>query len=622
MPLASVHSRSFTAGESRGEDGRESVHRGKRRVPILLAALCLLLAWGCARQFRDLLAYGSGDHAAAVAILGNAFLLGLFACVAAMAMMCATLGFPRLIVTRHGLTRRSLFRTAMAEWDSLSRFHVEYRDGGRTVRAVADVIGPNASLRLRRRRGSLFKIGGTYRTPVERIVAEIHDRQTEALGIPAPLPRAASAPVIPEYGIAGFRMPWATFGLLAVLTAAFLAEHRLGVVPEDAPLTPDVLTLYALGGVNRDAVLHHGEVLRLLSSAFLHFNAAHLIGNAVALLLVGWPVERLAGRSWFLAIFIASSLAGSVVGLAAYPAHMTLAGASGGISGLFAAMAVLSFRLPAGRRRVFMLMRTTLVAIVIFIPAGPQDGFDVGHAVHLGGALAGTALGVLLLRTWGKSLRLPRFRKAGLAVGVLGLALALLGIPASLRLSRDFIASIQGCASADPDMNIRNCTAVLDSNPGVATAALLSRSRAYAAKGQYDLAIADLDRTIALVPGSADAFLLRGDVYLNQELYDQAIGDYTMALRLRPSNAAAYNNRAWALHLNGEDDAAFPDAEKAVMLAPSSAPSLETRAEIHEKLGRRRDAIADYRAALAIDGNQHLARDGLKRLNAGFESSP
>lgn len=622
MSLTPVQSRAFSVDGSRGEERRESIHRGKRRVSVLLAALCLLLAWERARHLPIPLARGSGDHAAVVATLGNALLLGVCAYVAAAAIMCIALGLPRLIVTRQGLMRRSLFHTATVGWDSLSRFHVERLDGGRTVRAAADVIGPNASPRLRRRKDRLFKIRATYRTPVETIVAEIHGRQTEALGAPAPLPRAASAPVVPEYGIAGFRMPWATFGLLAVLALIFLAEHRLGVLPEDAPLTPNVLTLYAFGSVNQYAVLHHGEVLRLLSSALLHFNALHLIGNAVALLLVGWPVERLAGRSWFLAIFIASSLAGSVVGLAAYPAHMTLAGASGGMSGLFAAMAVLSFRFPAGRRRVFMLVRTTLVAIVIFTPAGPQDGFDVGHAVHLGGALAGAALGVLLLRTWGQSRRLPGFREAGLAVGALGLALALLGIPASLRLSRDFIASIQGCASSDPDRNIRGCTAMLDSNPGVATGALLSRSRAYAATGQYDLAIVDLDRTIALVPGSADAFLLRGDIYLNQEMYDGAIADYTEALRLRPSSAAAYNNRAWALHLDGEDAAALPDAEKAVTLAPSSAASLETRAEIYEKLGRKRDAIADYRAALAIDGSQHLARDGLRRLSAGFKRPP
>ncbi len=718
MPLISVALSPPSIGGLYRDDRSETVHLGKRRVSLLVAALCLLLALGRARHFHDLLAHGAGDHAVGVAILENVLLLGVYAFIAVAAMMSTVLGFPRLVVTPRGLTRRSLFRTTAAEWNSLSRFHVERLDGGRIMAATADIIGPNASPRLRRRKDRLFKIANTYRTPVETIVAGIHDYQTEALGVPAPLPRAVGAPVVPQYGIAGFRMPWATLGLLAVLTAVFVAEHRLGVAPEPTPLTANVLTLYGFGGANRGAVLHHGEVLRLLSSALLHLSAAHLIGNAVGLLLVGWPVERLVGRSWFLAILVAGSLAGSVAGLAAYPAHVTLAGASGGITGLFAAMAVLIFRLPAGRKRVFMLVRTTLVALVVFLPAGTQADFKIGHAAHIGGALAGAALGILLLRTWRASCRLPEFRKAGLAVGTAGLGLALLGIPTSLRLSREFVVSIEGCASADPDRTIRSCTAALDSGAGDTTIVLLSRGRAYAAKGQYDLAIADFDRLIALVPNSADAHLGRGyaflrkgklnqsvadftksielnpkftaayfdrgaayldmgrndlaiadedqalaldpnqagayvvrglaysrkggsneaiadyskaivlkpgvpnaysyraSAFLRQNRFDEAVADTTKALELQPESAAAHNDRAWALHLKGENALALPYAEKAVALGPGSAPAVETRAEIYEKLGRTRDAIADYRAVLAIDDHQQLARDGLKRLRA------
>lgn len=359
-------------------------------------------------------------------------------------------------------------------------------------------------------------------------------------------------PLSQEYGIAGFRAPWATFGLLALLTASFAAEHRLGVAPEGAPLTPNALTLYAFGGVSRDAVLGHGELLRLLSSALLHLNAVHLIGNAVVLLLVGWPVERLAGRAWFLGIFMAGNVAATVAGVAVYPANTTLVGASGGITGLSAAMAALSFRLPTRRKRAFMLVLATLVLAAAFIPVEARGSVQIGYAAHLGGALAGTALGILLLSTWKEFCRLPRFQRAGLAVGAGGLGLALLGIPVSLHFSREFVALEQGCTESDPDAVIQSCTAMLG---------------------------------------------------------------------LRPASAGAYNNRAWALHLKGEDAIALPDAEKAVSLAPSSAPALETRAEIHEKLGHWRDAEADYRAALAIDGDLQLARDGLMRLSAGLQTS-
>lgn len=700
-----------------GSGERKTVYLGRRWVSLLLMTFFLLLAWGGVRRFHDLFAYGPDAHADGVAMLVNAFALGACAFAAAVAMMNAALGFPRLIVTPRGLTKRSLFRTTNVGWDSLSGFHIEPLKDGWVVSAQADVIGPNASPRLRRGKAKLFTIRRTYRVPIETILAEIHDCQTETLGAPAPLPRAASALPAREYGIAGFRIPRMTLGLLAVMMAAFVAEHRLGVVPETAPLTPDGLTLYAFGGVSRDAVLGHGEMLRLFSSTFLHLGMAHLVGNAAALLLVGWTLERLAGRSWLLGVFIVSGIAGAVAGLVAYPA-LTLVGASGGIAGLFAALAVLSFRLPAGRKRTYLILRMTLVAIVMFVPWKATGGINVGHAAHLGGALAGAALGILLLSTWSESSRLPRFRRAGLAVGTGGVALALLGIPMSLRLSREYVPLVQNCATADPDKRIQSCTTLLDGGPGIRFIALLNRGTAYAAKEQYDLAIVDLDRTIALMPGSAEAFLSRGYAYLREGLHDQsiadfskaielnqklavaylarggayldkglldrtiadedqaialdpklanayvirglaysrndasdgAIADYTKAialsqgnadayfkrgaeyirtnrldkaiadstkvLELRPADSGAYNNRAWALHLKGENALGLPDAEKAVTLAPRSASALETRAEFYENLGRRREAIGDYRAALAIDGSMQLARDGMRRLGA------
>jgi hypothetical protein len=89
---------------------------------------------------------------------------------------------------------------------------------------------------------------------------------------------------------------------------------------------------------------------------------------------------------------------------------------------------------------------------------------------------------------------------------------------------------------------------------------------------------------------------------------------YTQAIALKPDYAKAYNNRGWAYHLKGEDANGLPDAERAVALAPKQANHLGTRAEIYEKLGQRDKAIADYRAALALDSHHQSAEDGLQRL--------
>ena len=577
----------------------EAIHLGRRRVPLMVAALCLLLAWGRGRHLSHLLAQGAGDHAAGVAILGNALLLGVLALIAAAAATSVVLGFPRLVVTPQGLTRRSLFRATAAGWDSLSRFHLDRPNGGGAVSAAADIIGLNASRRLRRG-GKLFRIANSYRTPVEAIVAEIHDRQTEALGGPAPLPRAASAPVVPRYG-AGFRVPWATFALIAILIAAFVVEHRHGVAPEAAPFTPDSLTLYAFGGVNRDAVLSRGELLRVFSSVLLHLSAAHLVGNVAALLLAGWPLERFVGRPWFLAIFVIGGVAGSAVGIAAYPAGMALVGASAGIAGLFGAMAVLSFRLPAGRKRSFVIARTTLVAILMFMPWESGSSIHIGHAAHVGGVLAGAAAGFLLLRGWTPACPLPGFQKAGLAVGAGGLALALLGIPASLRLSREFVASVQGCAGSEPDARIRGCTALLDSGVGNRSATLLNRGRAYLARERYDLAIADLDRVVELTPDATDALLSRGFARFGKKQHDRSIADYDKAIELSPKFAAAYFERGLTFLDEGRVDRAIADEDQAIALDPKLAGAYLVQGLAYSRKGDTGRAISDYSKALALN---------------------
>lgn len=110
------------------------------------------------------------------------------------------------------------------------------------------------------------------------------------------------------------------------------------------------------------------------------------------------------------------------------------------------------------------------------------------------------------------------------------------------------------------------------------------RAKVHSAKGQSDLADADIDQAVAVSAGPAGK-----------------------------SEARNYNNRAWTYHLIGEDAKALPIVMKSLELE-RSPNALETRAEIYEKLGRREEAIADYRAALAGAPTMQSAKDGLARM--------
>jgi tetratricopeptide (TPR) repeat protein len=140
-----------------------------------------------------------------------------------------------------------------------------------------------------------------------------------------------------------------------------------------------------------------------------------------------------------------------------------------------------------------------------------------------------------------------------------------------------------------------------------------ARADIYLKLARYDDAIADENEAISLNPGLERAYYNRGWAYMKKGAYDAAIADYTRAIAINP-DFSIYNNRAWTHHLEGDDSGGLADADEAVKLAPKNPFCLGTRAAIYETLGRRDDAIADYRAAFALDPKDPEAIDGLKRL--------
>ena len=75
-----------------------------------------------------------------------------------------------------------------------------------------------------------------------------------------------------------------------------------------------------------------GEYWRLMSATLLHGSLDHLVGNAIALFILGMVCEHAFGRGQFVVLYVASGLAGSLVSLMTSPGPSV--GASGAISGV------------------------------------------------------------------------------------------------------------------------------------------------------------------------------------------------------------------------------------------------------------------------------------------------
>jgi membrane associated rhomboid family serine protease len=163
-----------------------------------------------------------------------------------------------------------------------------------------------------------------------------------------------------------------------------------------------------------------GQWYRLITSAFLHeppgsgIGLTHIAFNMWALIVIGPPLERLLGRSRYIALYLISALAGSVVLYLISPSELAI-GASGAIFGLFGGFIVMARKLRLDMRQIVVLIVINL-AITFLVPG-------IAWQDHIGGLIAGAALTAAYVYA-------PRANRTLIQVGatVVMLALIVVGI--------------------------------------------------------------------------------------------------------------------------------------------------------------------------------------------------
>ena len=158
-----------------------------------------------------------------------------------------------------------------------------------------------------------------------------------------------------------------------------------------AIMHPSPRLLVHWGGQYWPLVLEHGEWWRCITYAFTHGGLIHLGFNMVVLYQVGPLLESEIGWTRLLTVYIFATIIATVAGLFWHPG-IVVVGASGAIFGLIG-FSVSYYHRVGGtigiQRRNFMF-QWALMAFVF--------GFIVGadNAAHLGGAVAGAAVGWIM----------------------------------------------------------------------------------------------------------------------------------------------------------------------------------------------------------------------------------
>ena len=205
-------------------------------------------------------------------------------------------------------------------------------------------------------------------------------------------------------------IPWMTALLLAGLSWIFWLELHYPLDPAGANAAPAAATLLAFGGLSPKLV-EGGDIYRMLSAPFLHGSLRHLEANLLALAIMGYSLERGAGRAWLCCIFTAGGLAGSVTALLV-GGDDVLAGASGSVMAMVTANFVISFRFADNDVKYRSWILSVVALGLALFPLTQAGASHLSYGVHIGGAILGAMLGGLLLASWWEDEELPAFQIA------------------------------------------------------------------------------------------------------------------------------------------------------------------------------------------------------------------
>jgi tetratricopeptide (TPR) repeat protein len=174
-----------------------------------------------------------------------------------------------------------------------------------------------------------------------------------------------------------------------------------------------------------------------------------------------------------------------------------------------------------------------------------------------------------------------------------------------------------------PDTKIAACARLINEighNDAQLARLYSNRGAGYAAKKDWDHALADYTAAISIDPTNNVAYYNRGDAWYRKGKLSQAIEDFSNALRLNPSFSQARMARAVVFLATKDFAHALADTDEMVSLDPHSALASETRAYVLKSMGRRDEAIAEYRKALELASNSRQLRveieSALKELGA------
>jgi membrane associated rhomboid family serine protease len=300
-----------------------------------------------------------------------------------------------------------------------------------------------------------------------------------------------------------------------------------------------------------------GQWWRLLTSAFVHFGAGHLVGNLVFLWILGKRSEQIFGKWRYLFVYLSCGLVGSLTSMAVHP-ELVSGGASAGIFGLAGCLisAYALKGLTLSRQARWKLLLLVLWTAYSVYSVHPDTKIAVDNAAHGGGLSTGLILGVLLASSFAGA---PIRERRAFAGTILVLILGYISVGYYNRYAIPLKSAIRALNHNRVDDALPGVMAALQKNPDSMLANILA-TEIYLKKRDYSNADLAIHRALIIDAKDEYAIYLMGLVKLHTGHCNEA---HDIATRL-----GEYGTEGWSLFtapcdMAGSGDRAFSEGKLA-----------------------------------------------------------
>ena len=189
------------------------------------------------------------------------------------------------------------------------------------------------------------------------------------------------------------KKPYITYSIMVICAVLYLlTSFGSGNFIDQSPMV-----LYNYGALVNFNMMDNNpiELIRLVSSVFLHSGLLHLLCNMYSLYVIGPQLESFFGKTKFIIIYIVSGIVGNLLSLSFLQDNIVSVGASGAIFGLLGALLYFGYHY-----RVYLsgVIKSQIIPLILlnlgigFVASGINNFAHIGGLI--GGVLISMAVGV------------------------------------------------------------------------------------------------------------------------------------------------------------------------------------------------------------------------------------